>query len=93
MTLRIERYAKTRFWALYDGEELVVVTVDKKGAWAVQQRLAAQRPRQRAAAAQAAAQEAAAQQARALAAPSGSARDGRQPTRAAQPGLPSARRR
>jgi hypothetical protein len=48
---------------LYDGEELVVVTVDKKGAWAVPQRLAAPRPRQRAAAAQAAAQEAAAQQA------------------------------
>ena len=68
MTLRIERYATTRFWALYDGEELVVVTVYKKGAWAVQQRLAAQRPRQRAAAAQAAAQDAAAQQALALAA-------------------------
>jgi len=69
MTLRIERYAKTRFWALYDGEELVVVTVYKKGARAVQQRLAAQPRRQRTAAAvEAAAVEAAARQARELAA-------------------------
>ena len=68
MTLRIERYGKTRFWALYEGNELVVVTVYKRGAAEVQRRLAAQRPGQRAAAAQAAAVEAAAQQAQALAA-------------------------
>ena len=68
MALRVERYAKTRFWALYDGEELVVVTVYKRGAQAVQRRLAVQPTRQRAAAAQAAALEAATRQARALAA-------------------------
>ncbi len=38
MALRIARYAQTRFWALYDGEELVVVTVYKKGAQAAQAR-------------------------------------------------------
>lgn len=65
--LRIARYGKTRFWALYDGEELVVVTVYQKGARAVQQRLATQPRRQRAAAAQAAAGEAAARHARELA--------------------------
>jgi hypothetical protein len=68
MALWIERYRKTRFWALYDGDELVVVTLYKRGAQAVQQRLAAQPKRQRAAAAQAAAVEAAARQAQALAA-------------------------
>jgi hypothetical protein len=61
MVVRIERYAKTRFWAVYDGDELVCVTVYKKGAREVQHRLAAQPPRQRAAAAQQAAGEAAAQ--------------------------------
>lgn len=68
MTLRIARYGKTRFWALYDGQDLVVVTVYKRGAREVQRRLAAQRPSQRAAAQQAAAQDAAAQQVRELAA-------------------------
>ena len=29
--LRVERYGRTRFWALYDGDTLVVVTVYKKG--------------------------------------------------------------
>ncbi len=53
MALRIERYKNTRHWALYDGAELVVVTVYKRGAQAVQPRLAAQPKRQRAAAAQA----------------------------------------
>lgn len=67
MALRVQRYANTRFWAVYDGEALVVVTVYKKGATAVQRRLAAQPRRQRAAAAQAVAVEAAAQQARELA--------------------------
>ena len=67
MTLRIERYGRTRLWALYDGDELVCVTVYKKGARAVLRRLAAPPVRQREAAAQAAAQEAATQQARALA--------------------------
>jgi len=61
MTLRIERYGNTRHWAVYDAQELVVVTLYKRGAQEVQRRLAAQ-PR---AAAEAAAQDAA--QARALA--------------------------
>lgn len=30
--ITIERYRKTRFWAVYDGDELVCVTVYKKGA-------------------------------------------------------------
>jgi len=42
MTLRIERYKNTRHWALYDGHELVVVTVYRRGAQEVQRRLAAQ---------------------------------------------------
>ena len=42
MTLRIERYKNTRHWALYDGAELVVVTVYRRGAREVQRRLAAQ---------------------------------------------------
>ena len=68
MTLRIERYRKTRHWALYDGAELVVVTVYRRGAQEVQRRLAAQpRPAADAAAAEAA-QEAAVRQAQALAA-------------------------
>ena len=60
MTLRIERYKHTRHWALYDGAELVVVTVYRRGAQEVQRRLAAQAP---------AATEAAAQAARARAQP------------------------
>ena len=40
--LRIERYGNSRFWALYDGQDLVVVTVYKRGAREVQRRLAAQ---------------------------------------------------
>ena len=52
--LRIARYGNSRFWALYDGPDLVVVTVYKRGARAVQRRLAAQ-PRATAAAAAAAA--------------------------------------
>jgi len=63
MTLRIERYKNTRHWALYDGAELVVVTVYRRGAREVQRRLEAQSP----AAAQAAAVEAAAQPAQELA--------------------------
>ena len=31
MTLRIERYGTSRFWALYEGPDLVVVTVYKRG--------------------------------------------------------------
>jgi hypothetical protein len=61
--LRIERYGSSRFWALYDGPDLVVVTVYKRGAREVQRRLEAQPP----AAAQAAAVEAAVQQAQAAA--------------------------
>ena len=41
MTLRIARYKHTRPWALYDGSELVVVTVYRRGAREVQRRLAA----------------------------------------------------
>ena len=66
--LRIVRYGNSRFWALYDGPDLVVVTVYKRGAREVQRRLAAQAPAATEAAAQAAAVEAAAQQAQALAA-------------------------
>jgi hypothetical protein len=35
----IERYKLTHFWAVYDGGELVCVTVYKKGAIAVRDRL------------------------------------------------------
>ncbi len=35
----VERYRAGRFWALYDGRELVCVTVYKKGANAVKERL------------------------------------------------------
>lgn len=37
--LTVERYRKTRFWAVYDCAELVCVTVYKKGANAVKERL------------------------------------------------------
>jgi hypothetical protein len=50
--LRIERYGSSRFWALYDGPDLVVVTVYKRGACEVLRRLAAQPPAATAAAAQ-----------------------------------------
>jgi len=58
--LRIVRYGNSRFWALYDGPDLVVVTVYKRGAREVQRRLEAQPRAGAAAAAQAAAVEAAA---------------------------------
>ena len=66
--LQITRYHKTRFWALWDGSELVAVVVYKKGAAELLRRLAAQPPAATEAAAQAAAVEAAARQAQALAA-------------------------
>ena len=66
--LRIVRYGNSRFWALYDGQDLVVVTVYKRGAREVQRRLAAQPRAAVDAAAEEAAQEAAARQARELAA-------------------------
>ena len=66
--LRIERYGNSRFWALYDGPDLVVVTVYKRGAREVQRRLAAQPRATAEAAAAEAAQEAAARQAQTLAA-------------------------
>ena len=53
--LRIARYGTSRFWALYDGQDLVVVTVYKRGATELLRRLAAQAPAAAAAAAQAAA--------------------------------------
>jgi len=68
MTLRIERYGTSRYWALYDGPDLVVVTLYKRGAQEVRRRLAAQPLAGAEAAAQAAAVEAAARQAQALAA-------------------------
>jgi hypothetical protein len=79
--LRIERYGNSRFWALYDGQDLVVVTVYKRGAREVQRRLAAQPP----AATDAAAVETAAQQAKELAAHARTlARQARAMARAAQ---------
>jgi hypothetical protein len=39
--LRIERYRGGRYWALYDAQDLVVVTLYKRGAQAVLQRLQA----------------------------------------------------
>ena len=40
--LRMARYGKTRFWALWDGNDLVAVVVYKKGAAELLRRLAAQ---------------------------------------------------
>jgi hypothetical protein len=37
--ITVKRYRKTRFWAVYDADELVCVTVYKKGANAVKMRL------------------------------------------------------
>lgn len=34
-SIRIERYFRTRFWAVWRGEELIAVTVYKKGARSV----------------------------------------------------------
>jgi hypothetical protein len=39
---RVARYPDSRFYALYDGDELLAVTVYKKGAEAVRDRLQAQ---------------------------------------------------
>ena len=66
--LRMARYDKTRFWALWDGNDLVAVVVYKKGAAELLRRLAAQPPAATEAAAQAAAVEAAARHAQTLAA-------------------------
>jgi hypothetical protein len=41
-SVRLERYRGTRYWAVYDGEELVCVTVYKKGARVVRDRLEAE---------------------------------------------------
>jgi len=68
MTLRIERYGQSRYWAIYDGPELVVVTLYKRGAQEVLRRLAAQPLAGAEAAAQAAAVAAAARQTQELAA-------------------------
>ena len=64
--LQITRYHKTRFWALWDGSELVAVVVYKKGAAELLRRLAAQ-PRATAEAAAARQAQDLAAQARALA--------------------------
>lgn len=37
--ITVKRYRKTRFWAVYDADELICVTVYKKGANAVKRRL------------------------------------------------------
>ena len=37
--LTIERYRRTKFWALYEGGELLCVAVYKKGAKAVKDRI------------------------------------------------------
>jgi len=66
--LQITRYHKTRFWALWDGSELVAVVVYKKGATELLRRLEAQPRAAAEAAAAEAAQEAAARQAQELAA-------------------------
>jgi hypothetical protein len=74
--LRIVRHGNSRFWALYDGQDLVVVTVYKRGAREVLRRLAAQPP---------AAVDAAARQAKELAAHARAlARQARAMARAAQ---------
>lgn len=65
--LRIVRYGNSRFWALYDGQDLVAVTVYKRGAREVQRRLAAQPRATAEAAAAEAAQADAARQAQTLA--------------------------
>ena len=44
MALQIARYGNTRHWAVYDDQELVVVTVYKRGALEVLRRLQAQEP-------------------------------------------------
>jgi phosphoribosyl-dephospho-CoA transferase len=36
---RVEHYRRTRFWAVYESNELLCVTVYKKGATAVKERL------------------------------------------------------
>ena len=65
--LQITRYHKTRFWALWDGSELVAVVVYKKGATELLRRLAAQPRATAEAAAEEAAQAAAARQGQELA--------------------------
>ncbi len=40
--LHVEKYGRTRHWALWDGDTLVAVMVYKKGAEAVRQRLSGQ---------------------------------------------------
>jgi hypothetical protein len=42
---RIERYGRTRFWALYEGETLLAVTVYRRGAEKVRERLQTQEVR------------------------------------------------
>ena len=39
--LRIQRYKKTRYWAIWDGQELVALTVYRRGALEVLRRLQA----------------------------------------------------
>ncbi len=39
---RVERYKRTRFFAIFDGEELLALTVYRRGANALRQKLEAQ---------------------------------------------------
>ena len=42
--LHITKYRNTRYWAVWEGHQLLCVTVDKKGALAVMRRLQHLRP-------------------------------------------------
>ena len=53
--LRMTRYSNSRFWAIWDEQDLVAVVVYKKGAAELLRRLQAQAPPAPAAAAEAAA--------------------------------------
>ena len=83
--LRVARYGKSRYWALWDGNELVAVVVYKQGATELLRRLEAQAPAATEAAAQAAAVDAAVRQAQELAARAGAlARQAQAAARAAR---------
>ena len=51
--LRVARYGKSRYWALWDGNDLIAVVLYKKGATELLRRLEAQAPAATEAAAQA----------------------------------------
>lgn len=45
--LRVERYRRSRFWAVYVNDELLAVTVYKKGALAVREMIGGESERER----------------------------------------------